>query len=254
MAVRFVRPHILRTDPSPPEFITFHPPEAGLMYPPFYNWRVCRQHQWMILTREFVKHIRESEEAITALAFSEHTWVPDENYFCYVALNTPKFAPHVVSDNKRYVTFQKMHARTLEYDNRNELEVPNLYDDPGFAPPPQKTNEESSPQSEEEKKLSSERDNPRYLFVRKVDVRTEGGAGLFKWIQETHAERFMSRVPGFYGRLGGESWTTDPYAAEVGRMRFVELEEEPTPLPSVGEKERESGLLAKEKELEEDKK
>ncbi|KAI8848114.1 hypothetical protein BC829DRAFT_490264 [Chytridium lagenaria] len=190
MAVRFVRPHLLRTDPSPPEFITFHPPEAGLMYPPFYSWRVCRQHQWMILTRRFVAHLRGSAEAITALAFVEHTWVPDENYFCYVALNTPQFTSKVISDNKRYVTFQKCTPATSNTTNATNSKSPVSTTTPVSTPTPSTTRTRRSPKNETTRGT---------FFARKIDVRTLGGAELVRWIQETHVERFVARVGGFYG-------------------------------------------------------
>ncbi|KAJ3085789.1 hypothetical protein HDU96_005272, partial [Phlyctochytrium bullatum] len=219
MSVRFVRPHILRTDPSPPEFINYHPPEAGLMFPPFLHWKVCRQHQWMILPRDFVQHLRDSDEAVTALAFVEHTRVPDESYFCYVALNTPRFAPQVVADNKRYVTFYRMHARTLEYENRNELEVPGLYDPPRYDLP--SVGEPPSSPGSGIAAVSSEKDTPRYLFVRKIDVRHPTGIALARWIQETHSERFLGKAKGFYGLLGGEEWAGEPHT-EIEAEEVVE--------------------------------
>ncbi|KAJ3104680.1 hypothetical protein HDU97_008956 [Phlyctochytrium planicorne] len=309
MAVRFVRPHILRTDPTALEFVTYHPAEAGLMYPPFHSWRVCRQHQWMMLTRRFIGHLRTSNEAVTALAFAEHSWVPDENYFCYVAINTPEFSSHVVAENKRYVTFQKMHARYLEIQQHEELEVPGMLDDPGFdesnplnplkpieslgssekkgvqegwkededeedeedeltdvekkngnqqqregrkdeVEKPQLVSPDQKKKKREERNavgaepiadqnqvqnvggankksqrknkvvhVSSERDNPRYLFVRKVDVRTKGGRELKEWIKKNFSDRFLCKVPGFYKGLDGAKWSMDDYGLKSGSQQ-----------------------------------
>lgn len=60
----------------------YHPPEIGLRFYAIPTWRVCKQHQWMMLTSEFIKDLRTNADALHFLAFMEHTWIPDEAYFC----------------------------------------------------------------------------------------------------------------------------------------------------------------------------
>ncbi|RKO95040.1 hypothetical protein CAUPRSCDRAFT_13186, partial [Caulochytrium protostelioides] len=40
-----------------------------------------KHHQWMILSREFIEHLRVDRDAHDLLAWMEHTWIPDESYF-----------------------------------------------------------------------------------------------------------------------------------------------------------------------------
>jgi hypothetical protein len=57
--------------------------EIGYMNPPYRHWKLCKQSQWMILTREVVQFMRDSNEAMQHLAYAEFSWIPDEAYFCH---------------------------------------------------------------------------------------------------------------------------------------------------------------------------
>ncbi|KAJ3212285.1 hypothetical protein HDU67_003914 [Dinochytrium kinnereticum] len=181
LAVRITRPHLPRMDKANHDFNTHHPNEAGLMFPPFPRWKVCKHHQWVILSREFIEYIRQSEEVAMALAFTEQTWIPDESFFCYVLLNTPKFTGTVVNDNKHFLTFppDKIHPKVLNFDDRT-----NIGDGDS----------------------ASEWDNPKYFFARKIDIRSEEGKRLVEWVQEKHIRKHISSEPTAYNELGGEEW------------------------------------------------
>ncbi|KAJ3104686.1 hypothetical protein HDU97_008962 [Phlyctochytrium planicorne] len=181
LAQRITRPHLPRMDKQDGEFNTHHPDEAGLMYPPFPRWKVCKHHQWLILSQDFVQYLRDSEEVAMSLAFAEHTWIPDESFFCYVLLNTPQFMQKLINDNKNFITFppNRIHPKVLGLEDTVSL---------------------GSGESE------TERDNPRYLFARKVDVRTDEGKMLIEWIHEHHSGKYVLADEAEYGVLGGEDF------------------------------------------------
>ncbi|KAL2918116.1 Xylosyltransferase 2 [Polyrhizophydium stewartii] len=101
LAERFYRAHIGVADFSS----LFHPNVLGVTSWPFPRWRAYKHHQWMIVTPDFVRHLRENRDALNFLAFAEHTYIPDESYFATVLVNSPKFRDTVVNDNKRYLRF-----------------------------------------------------------------------------------------------------------------------------------------------------
>ncbi|KAI8848110.1 hypothetical protein BC829DRAFT_444049 [Chytridium lagenaria] len=175
MAQRITRPHLPRMDRMHTEFNVFHPEESGLMFPPYPRWAVCKHHQWLILTREAVEHMRESSQVATVLGFSEHAWIPDE-----VLLNSPTFSKKIINDNKHYLTFppNNYHPKFLDMENTIDIGT-----------------------GDEE----VDRDNPRFLFARKVDVRHEGGRELAKWISQQHLLKHLKKDHE-YGILGGEDF------------------------------------------------
>ncbi len=77
LAERLHRVHIGKADFSS----VFSPEETGMISPPFPRWTSWKHHQWMILTPKAVAFLRKDSEALTYLAFCEHTYIPDENYF-----------------------------------------------------------------------------------------------------------------------------------------------------------------------------
>ncbi|KAJ3107952.1 Xylosyltransferase 2 [Phlyctochytrium bullatum] len=103
---RMMRPHLARLDRSAGDFTMYHLEDIGLLYPPFTGWRMCRQHQWMILPRTFITYLRYSKEAALALSYLEFSWLPEQCFFCYVALNTPYFADLLLPTNKRYLKYE----------------------------------------------------------------------------------------------------------------------------------------------------
>ncbi|KAJ3100817.1 Xylosyltransferase 2 [Phlyctochytrium bullatum] len=179
-AFRMVRPYLSRTNKVfkgtklVTEMTSYHPLETGLFFPPFSGWKLCQQSQWMVLTRNFVKHLRTSLEALHVLAFIQHTFVPDQSYFCYVAINTPYFAKRTdpqprhffhTSYNDRY------HATQLDLGWMRHI------------------------------RADHNRDAPRYFFARKVDLRSPKGREVAKWIQREHLKRNLQ--VGGYGELPG---------------------------------------------------
>ncbi|KAJ3102006.1 Xylosyltransferase 2 [Phlyctochytrium planicorne] len=186
---RMMRPHLARLDRSAGDFTMYHLEDIGLLYPPYAGWRMCRQHQWMILPRTYLTYLRYSKEAALALSYIEFSWLPEQSFFCYVALNTPYFAERLLPTNKRYLKY--------EGDSLHPVFL-----DPSF-----------------QRSIGSDRRNtePRHLFMRKVDIRTQAGRDLVKWAIEEHIKRHVlvggkegkagkpGRFPG-YGVLGAEQW------------------------------------------------
>ena len=75
---------------------------------PYAGWSLWKQHQWMILDRSFVAHLRTSPTATHVLATMEWACIPDELYFADVGLNSPAYRDRIVADNKRYLHFSPM--------------------------------------------------------------------------------------------------------------------------------------------------
>ncbi|KAI8854946.1 hypothetical protein BC829DRAFT_438816 [Chytridium lagenaria] len=175
MSKRLTRPH-LPNRPNNDGIYVHSPKEIGLMYPPFPNWRVCKQHQWMILSRDTVNYFRTSHSAALALAYIEHSWIPDE-----VMVNNQTLLNRVVNDNKRYLRFlpNEFHPKTLDINCTSDLG---------------------------DGRTEAEKEDPQYLFARKVDVRTREGKELVEWIRKNHIERNLLRGRNAYGELGGEQW------------------------------------------------
>ncbi|KAJ3212041.1 hypothetical protein HDU67_004101 [Dinochytrium kinnereticum] len=174
-AARISRPHVPTMERRMYRMMNIW--EAGLLSPPFTWWRTPKCHQWMILTKEFVQYLRESEEAATALAYIELSWIPDETYFCYVLVNTPRFAGKTINDKKRFLTFpsyESYHPMVLDIGSRGLIGT----DEPGRE--------------------------PRYFFARKVDIKFPKGRELMEWILFEHIRKHLT--PGGYGELGGEKW------------------------------------------------
>ncbi|KAI8593398.1 core-2/I-branching enzyme-domain-containing protein [Geranomyces variabilis] len=161
IANRITRPHFGRSDRPSVEWSLVHPREVGLRYPPFRSWAYCKQHQWMMLTSSFIRHLRTDADALTLLAYMEHTWIPDESYFCAVIANNPVFSKRVYNDKKRYLRFWGQHPTKLTLDNISEF-------------PPEKVG-----------------DAPRYLFVRKVNATED--RELVEWINENHIEKHKGK-------------------------------------------------------------
>jgi hypothetical protein len=63
--------------------------KLGKLSFPFSHWPVYKHHQWMILHRSFVEHMRYSPTAIYLAAFMEFAVIPDESYFATLLRNSP---------------------------------------------------------------------------------------------------------------------------------------------------------------------
>ncbi|KAJ1562160.1 hypothetical protein HK405_015209 [Cladochytrium tenue] len=117
IAARLFRPHV--PDPTLPS-VEFSMVDltstVGHRSPPQTSWRWCKQHQWMILTRDLVEFLREDKDALRWLAFAEHTWIPDESFFCAVAINSPNFRGRVNTTSRRFIRFDSgsMHPHSLD--------------------------------------------------------------------------------------------------------------------------------------------
>ncbi|KAI8919460.1 core-2/I-branching enzyme-domain-containing protein [Powellomyces hirtus] len=158
MANRLTRPHLGRSDRPSVEWSLVHPREVGLRFPPFLNWNWCKQHQWMMLTYDFVTDLRTNLDALHLLAYMEHTWIPDESYFCAVVANHQKFAYNVVNDKKRYLRFHRQHPVKLTME------------DALWFPPEEPVGAEA-----------------KYFFVRKVNV--SENPDLVDWIRKHHIDQ-----------------------------------------------------------------
>ncbi|KAJ3328051.1 hypothetical protein HDU76_010676 [Blyttiomyces sp. JEL0837] len=175
IAERLTRPHVRST-----EFTMRYIEEAGLIYPPYPSWALCKQPQWMALTREFVEFVRQSDEAFQMLAFMEFSFIPDESYFCVVANNIPELKDTVLSRSPHFVNFNGgYHPESLT-----------LYHTHNFP--------------EQEAIVNSVAD-PQYLFGRKFDFRSEEGRKLMNWIREKHIRRHILPDEA-YGSLPAKEW------------------------------------------------
>ncbi|KAI9349423.1 core-2/I-branching enzyme-domain-containing protein [Zopfochytrium polystomum] len=185
LAERIYRPHLPRTDRPSVEFsMTEITHTMGLRSPPFPEWTWCKHHQWMILTRDLVKFLRADLVALHVLAFMEHSWIPDELFFCAVANNRPQLSATVISSSKRFVEFGGM-IHPYYLDLRWTDRFP------------------------EDAQVGVE---PAYFFVRKVlqfdgsmeSTEPSGGRQLANWIREKHLNRHL--VPEGYGKIECEAW------------------------------------------------
>ncbi|KAJ3413172.1 hypothetical protein HDV05_008375 [Chytridiales sp. JEL 0842] len=162
---RLTRPHLPRADRPSIEYSLHHPQELGLMYPPFRSWSIVKHHQWMILTQDFVKHLREWEEMMDMLAFMEYAWIPDESFLGIAALNSPVYKDLIIRRSYRYLQFTGTeHPTMLGMEHVDQIGEEDVGQDPAN------------------------------LFVRKVDIRTEGGRNLTSWIREHHLDRHSRRI------------------------------------------------------------
>ncbi|KAJ3413218.1 hypothetical protein HDV05_008278 [Chytridiales sp. JEL 0842] len=161
---RVVRPHLPHKDFR----IKKHPgvfelDEVGYMYPPHSYWHLCKQSQWMILTREMVSELRKSQESMEHLAYAEFSWIPDESFFCQVLTNVPTYSQKVINSKKRFLYFypKQAHPAILTMDWRHLF-------------------------PEEEKGAT-----PANFFLRKVDVKTKQGKELVEWLRKVHIEKHV---------------------------------------------------------------
>jgi hypothetical protein len=112
-----MRPHLPIANRPSAEYSLYHPQEAGMIYPPFRTWSICKHHQWMILTPEFLRHLRDWNEVMDMLAYVEFSWIPDESFFCigniYIDIHT--FHCHLtwVYSCKLYVFFSQPRSTAL---------------------------------------------------------------------------------------------------------------------------------------------
>ncbi|ORY24641.1 hypothetical protein BCR33DRAFT_795734 [Rhizoclosmatium globosum] len=83
--------------------------ELGSVGSPVPRWKVMKHHQWGIFTREFIEYLRTTEEVYNALAWFEHTLIPDESFLGTVLYNTPRFRDRL-SPSKRYSKWRRFAA------------------------------------------------------------------------------------------------------------------------------------------------
>ncbi|KAJ3024987.1 UNVERIFIED_CONTAM: hypothetical protein HDU68_007582 [Siphonaria sp. JEL0065] len=151
--------HIKR--PKFKEITNFHLDQVGLMSPPFPRWAYVKHHQWVIVTREFVEFTRNSPIVAHALAYFEHTLIPDESFLGTILKNT--HFRHKISTSKRFLKFKK---------NQPHPEELKLKDVPYIG-----TDEIGA--------------DPSYLFVRKLNTTSVGGQELVEWIRKEHLEKHL---------------------------------------------------------------
>ncbi|KAJ3193892.1 Xylosyltransferase 1 [Irineochytrium annulatum] len=182
---RFTRPHLPRRSMEgiDPKFGQWSHHGMGLVFPFFTNWKVCHGDQWMMLTRRFVEHLRVDDVAAQALAFFENAWLPDQSYFCEVAINSAEFSHTVVNDMKRFQEFKEWdHPRWLNMDYRHRIGTQFF------------TQQE-----------------PKYFFVRKVDRSSVEGKALVEWIRVNHLEQHVLEDEEYNVDFGGNFTRTKKY-------------------------------------------
>ncbi|KAJ1555957.1 hypothetical protein HK405_009935, partial [Cladochytrium tenue] len=220
MAARLFRPHVPDAGRPSVEFSMVDlTPSVGYRSPPLRSWRWCKQHQWMVLTRDLVEFLREDRDVLHWLAFVEHSWIPDESFFCAVAINTPKYRERVTVSSRRFVRFGpgRMHPYSLdmEWTDRIGMEA-DVGDEPPAlfvrkvvqfveadssaasaptSPPPGVGGDEGDPASP-----------PRPRPSKGDAVPSSGAVALVNWIREVHLQHHL--VPEGYDAYvaGGAAW------------------------------------------------
>lgn len=76
MTERIYRPHLKEMDTR-----MFHLEDIGIINSNFPRWKYIKHHQWMIITPEYVEFLKTNLLALNFLAFTEHSYIPDEMYF-----------------------------------------------------------------------------------------------------------------------------------------------------------------------------
>ncbi|TPX68329.1 hypothetical protein SpCBS45565_g03205 [Spizellomyces sp. 'palustris'] len=147
-------------------------------FPLDHRFRSIKHHQWMILPRAFVQYLRSSQDAHDLLAWSEHSWIPDESYFGMVALAKSSaeggWSDKVINDCKRFIYFEKgaLHPIWLKNGDEGKLE-------PGGKV------EVSLPLNSTQLADASKR--PReFFFVRKINSLWE--KGIRQWMDDRRRE------------------------------------------------------------------
>ncbi|KAI8845944.1 core-2/I-branching enzyme-domain-containing protein [Chytriomyces cf. hyalinus JEL632] len=172
---RRLLPHLHIRHPKFHDITVWHMNQIGIMVPPFPRWRFVKHHQWMILARDFVDHLRDSDQVALALAYWENMLIPDESFFGTVFLNTPQFSNRILNTNKRFLKFAKQpasHPETLSMKHHKDIG----------------------------KELRGE--DPKYLFMRKVNHTLNTTELLLEWISKYHIRRHLGDDRS-YGFLDG---------------------------------------------------
>ncbi|KAJ3112562.1 hypothetical protein HDU96_004412 [Phlyctochytrium bullatum] len=138
---------------------------VGLFFAPIPTMRSCKNHQWVILSRRAVEHLRTDSRAALILAFSNFVGISDESFFSDALYSSPNESQHILNQEKIVVHFpweDSTHPIYLTLEHKHMLGDPERDDDPTF------------------------------YFARKVnatDTRTGGGAALVEWIRTEHWDR-----------------------------------------------------------------
>ncbi|KAJ3397427.1 Beta-1,3-galactosyl-O-glycosyl-glycoprotein beta-1,6-N-acetylglucosaminyltransferase 4 [Lobulomyces angularis] len=128
-AARLSRPHVALSDYKG----IVHAFETGLRWWPFSTFHAFKHHQWMILHRSFIEHIRTDTVAMDVLAYMEHTWIPDESFFAIIAVNSPMFKDKVISNSRRYIKFEGgWHPIWITWETRYDFLIGDNPDDGYF--------------------------------------------------------------------------------------------------------------------------
>ncbi|KAJ3259785.1 hypothetical protein HDU77_001654 [Chytriomyces hyalinus] len=172
---RRLLPHLHIRHPKFHDITVWHMNQIGIMVPPFPRWRVVKHHQWMILARNFVEHLRSSDQVALALAYWEHMLIPDESFFGTVFVNTPQFSHRILNTNKRFLKFAKQPA------SHPETITTKHFKDIG-------------------KQLRGE--DPKYFFMRKVNHTLNTTDALLDWVANYHIRRHLGDDRS-YGMLDG---------------------------------------------------
>ncbi|KAJ3328050.1 hypothetical protein HDU76_010675 [Blyttiomyces sp. JEL0837] len=178
IAERMTRPHVRTQDSR-----MYYMEEAGLIYPPYPSWSLCKQPQWIALTREFVDFIRNSDEAFQMLAYMEFSFIPDESFLCIVGNNSPEVRNKILSHPSHFVKFSG-----------------------GYHPDPLTLEHVANfPEMDANGTMVTD---PYYLFVRKIDFQSSEGKDLIQWIKTNHI--YKQVLPeAAYGELPAKAFVLD---------------------------------------------
>ncbi|KAJ1564200.1 hypothetical protein HK405_015549, partial [Cladochytrium tenue] len=151
------------------------PQSCGALASPLPRWRVVKHHQWMTLARDFVEFLRHDDQAATAFAHFEWGWIVDESFIGTVAVNSAQFADRLEPGGaRRFVHFSDdntAHAAFVDDSWVGLIGEDHVGGD--------------------DNKTGTSSDDPRYMFVRKVDGRSDGGARWVEWARRLHLDRHV---------------------------------------------------------------
>lgn len=120
---------------------------------------ISKNSQWGIYSRDAVEFFRRDQKSMDTLAYFEFSFIPDEGFFCTALLNNKEQFSKIINDNKRFLKFQNDWAPHPIW-----LGMPHL---PEFEPSKLYLNFSQNSTTTLEPNGTPE---PRYLFMRKVDV------------------------------------------------------------------------------------
>lgn len=171
----------------------------------------------MVLSREFVHHLKHGTQALNVLAFMEHTWIPDECYFATGKMgrvvlvsmscnNSP--LPYLVIRNDALFSDKFInHATTFVWFPPGSVSTHPImltYSDRHYFPP-----------------TDLVENDPEFFFIRKVDTSKE--KRLKDWIIKYHLDRVSDDLASFPCTLE-HSYRQVCLAKQINQLQEAQLE------------------------------